>query len=63
VLSPFFKRIVDERYIPLSDEDKDKFRKLYDEATSEPLNFFLVDFKTKDKTKHLRRNFTSFFEI
>ena len=43
--------------------DKDKFRKLYDEATSEPLNFFLVDLKTKDKTKHLRRNFTSFFEI
>ena len=28
VLSPFFKRIVDEGYIPLSDEDKDKFRKL-----------------------------------
>ena len=43
--------------------DKDKFRKLYDESTSEPLNFFLVDLKTKDKTKHLRRNFTSFFEI
>jgi len=43
--------------------DKDKFRKLYDEATSEPLNFFLVDLKTKDKTKHLRKNFTSFFEI
>jgi len=43
--------------------DKDKFRKLYDEATSEPLNFFLVDLKAKDKTKHLRRNFTSFFEI
>jgi type I restriction enzyme R subunit len=28
VLSPFFKKIVDERYIPLSDEDKDKFRKM-----------------------------------
>lgn len=27
VLSPFFKKIVDERYIPLSNEDKDKFRK------------------------------------
>jgi type I restriction enzyme R subunit len=26
VLSPFFKKIVDERYIPLSVEDKDKFR-------------------------------------
>lgn len=27
VLSPFFKRIVDERYGNLSDDDKDKFRK------------------------------------
>ena len=27
-LSPFFKKIVDERYIPLSDEEKDKFRKM-----------------------------------
>ena len=43
--------------------DKDKFRKLYDEATSEPLNFFLVDLKTKDKTKHLRKNFIDFYEL
>jgi type I restriction enzyme R subunit len=28
VLSPFFKKIVDERYILLLDEDKDKFRKM-----------------------------------
>jgi len=28
VLSPFFKKIVDERYIPLSAEEKDKFRKM-----------------------------------
>ena len=27
VLSPFFKKIVDEKYIPLAPEDKDKFRK------------------------------------
>jgi type I restriction enzyme R subunit len=27
VLSPFFKKIVDEKYIPLSTDDKDKFRK------------------------------------
>ncbi|MDD2995761.1 MAG: DEAD/DEAH box helicase family protein [Paludibacter sp.] len=27
VLSPFFKKIADEQYKPLSDEDKDKFRK------------------------------------
>ena len=28
VLSPFFKKIVDERFIPLSEEDKNKFRKM-----------------------------------
>jgi type I restriction enzyme R subunit len=28
VLSPFFKKIIEEQYIPLSDEDKDKFRKM-----------------------------------
>ena len=27
VLSPFFKKIVDDRYLPLSPEEKDKFRK------------------------------------
>jgi type I restriction enzyme R subunit len=27
VLSPFFKKIVDERYVSLANEDKDKFRK------------------------------------
>ncbi|MEI8048512.1 MAG: DEAD/DEAH box helicase family protein [Bacteroidota bacterium] len=27
VLSPFFKKIIDERYLPLSPDDKDKFRK------------------------------------
>ncbi|MEI6820837.1 MAG: DEAD/DEAH box helicase family protein [Bacteroidota bacterium] len=27
VLSPFFKKIVDENYVPLSADDKDKFRK------------------------------------
>ena len=45
------------------DVDKDKFRALYDEATSEPLNFFMVDLKTKDKSKHLRKNFIDFFKI
>ena len=43
--------------------DKDKFREMYDEATAEPLNFFLVDLKTKDKSKHLRKNFTKFFKL
>jgi type I restriction enzyme R subunit len=28
VLSSFFKKLVDERYIPLAEEDKDKFRKM-----------------------------------
>lgn len=28
VLSPLFKKIVDERYLPLSPEEKDKFRKM-----------------------------------
>ena len=41
--------------------DKDKFRELYDDATSQPLNFFLVDLKTKDKSKHLRKNFLGFY--
>ena len=41
--------------------DKDHFRSLYDDATSEPLNFFLVDLKTKDKGKHLRKNFLGFY--
>lgn len=27
ILSPFFKKIVDEKYVPLAEEEKDKFRK------------------------------------
>ena len=42
--------------------EKESFRKLYDDATSEPLNFFLVDLKTKDKSKHLRKNFIDFYK-
>ena len=42
--------------------EKDTFRKLYDDATSEPLIFFLVDLKTKDKSKHLRKNFIDFYK-
>ena len=41
--------------------EKDIFRKLYDDATSKPLNFFLVDLKTKDKETHLRKNFVEFY--
>jgi len=43
--------------------EKEIFRKLYDDATSEPLNFFLVDLKTKDKSKHLRKNFIDFYKV
>ena len=43
--------------------EKEAFRKLYDDATAEPLNFLLVDLKTKDKSKHLRKNFTDFFQV
>ncbi len=42
--------------------EKETFRKLYDDATSEPLNFFLVDLKTKEKSKHLRKNFIDFYK-
>ena len=37
--------------------DKEKFRSCYDDATSEPLSFFMVDLKTKDKKHHLRKGF------
>ena len=37
--------------------DKDVFRSYYDDATSEPLSFFMVDLKTKDKKHHLRKGF------
>ena len=39
--------------------DKEKFRELYDNATSQPLDFFMVDLKGKPE-EHLRRNFTGF---
>lgn len=32
-------------------------------ATKEPLNFFLVDLKTKDIRQHLRKNFIHFYDI
>jgi hypothetical protein len=41
--------------------EKEQFKKLYCDATNEPLNFFLIDLKTKDKTKHLRKNFIDFY--
>jgi hypothetical protein len=43
--------------------DKERFRQLYDDATDEKLNFFMIDLKTDDKTKHLRKNFAGFLKI
>jgi hypothetical protein len=37
--------------------DKDKFRRYYDDATKEPLHFFTIDLKTKDRERHLRKGF------
>ena len=37
--------------------DKDAFRSYYDDATNEPLSFFMVDLKSKDKKHHLRKGF------
>ena len=43
--------------------NKNRFRELYDQATSEPLNFFMVDLKSEDKAKHLRKKFTDFYKL
>ena len=43
--------------------EKEHFKKLYLDATKEPLNFFLVDLKTKDIRQHLRKNFIHFYDI
>jgi hypothetical protein len=43
--------------------EKEHFKKLYQDATNEQLNFFLVDLKTKYIKQHLRKNFIDFFDI
>jgi len=43
--------------------DKVKFREYYDDATKEPLNFFLVDLKTKNKDEHLRNGFLNNYKL
>ena len=40
--------------------DKEKFRAMYDDATSEPLSFFMVDLKGNKET-HLRKNFLGMY--
>ena len=41
--------------------DKNAFKKLYLDATSEPLNFFMVDLRGKPETR-LRKNFLNFYK-
>ena len=43
--------------------EKEQFKKLYSDATNEPLNFFLIELKTKDIRQHLRQNFIDFYDI
>ena len=43
--------------------DKEKFRSFYDDATKEPLNFFMIDLKNRDKTYHLRKGFLNNYKI
>ena len=41
---------------------KDKFKELYLHATSEPMNFFMIDLRGKPET-HLRKNFLNFYKL
>ena len=41
---------------------KDKFKELYLDATSEPMNFFMIDLRGKPET-HLRKNFLNFYNL
>ena len=41
--------------------DKNAFKKLYLDATAEPLNFFMVDLRGKPETR-LRKNFLNFYK-
>ena len=41
----------------IHDVEKDLFKSLYDKSTTDPLSFFMIDLKGKDKNTHLRKNF------
>lgn len=47
----------------IHDVDKKIFRSLYDDATLEPMSFFMIDLKGKDKTTHLRKNFLGHYKV
>ena len=46
----------------LSIVDKETFKKRFLDATSEPLNFFMLDLRGKPETR-LRKKFTSFYKV
>ena len=45
------------------DVEKDKFKEMYKDATSEPLSFLMVDLRTKDKNEHLRKGFLNNYKL
>lgn len=46
----------------LENIDKNAFKKMYLDATAEPLNFFMVDLRGKKETR-LRKNFTHMYSL
>ena len=42
--------------------DKEAFKKMYLDATSEPLNFFMLDLRGKKETR-FRKNFLNFYSV
>ena len=47
----------------IHDVEKDLFKSLYDKSTTDPLSFFMIDLKGKDKNTHLRKNFLGHHKI
>ena len=47
----------------IHDVEKDLFKELYDKSTTDPLSFFMIDLKGKDKNTHLRKNFLGHHKV
>ena len=47
----------------IHDVEKNLFKRVYDESTTDPLSFFMIDLKGKDKNTHLRKNFLGHFKL
>lgn len=47
----------------IHDVDKEKFKKMYQDATSEPRSFFMIDLKNGGKLTHLRKAFLHMYKI